>query len=159
MTKSLNHVGLSVANLERAVEFYRTGFGMEIASQGAFDPETEGGRYAAILGLSNPRGRVALLKAGNLQLELFEFSHPSPERNRPDRPVCDHGITHFCVEVEDIDREHQRLVAAGASFHCRPLTFFGKATATYGRDPDGNVFELLQMSATKWRRSSATRNR
>lgn len=56
------------------------------------------------------------------------------------------GITHFCVEVSDIESEYERLKAAGASFHCPPLDFSGEAMATYGRDPDGNVFELLQMS-------------
>jgi hypothetical protein len=31
------------------------------------------------------------------------------------------------------------------AWNCPPLKCFGVATVTYGRDPDGNVFELLEM--------------
>jgi catechol 2,3-dioxygenase-like lactoylglutathione lyase family enzyme len=146
MIKGVNHVGISVSNLERSIEFYRNGLGMEIVGQGKFERGTEEGRYEAILGLEGATGRVALMAIDGVKLELFEFSHPTPKRSDPKRPVCDHGITHFCVEVEDIQSKYDRLKAAGASFHCPPLKFFGKATATYGRDPDGNVFELLETN-------------
>jgi hypothetical protein len=33
----------------------------------------------------------------------------------------------------------------GAVFHCPPQDFGGAVKATYGRDPDGNVFELQQI--------------
>ena len=39
--------------------------------------------------------------------------------------------------------EYDRLVAAGMRFHCLPVTM-GRQRATYGRDPDGNVVELLE---------------
>jgi catechol 2,3-dioxygenase-like lactoylglutathione lyase family enzyme len=142
MIRRMNHVGISVSSLERSIEFYRTGLDMEVLVQGAF----AGHEYETVLGLKGATGRVALLKAADMQLELFEFSHPAPKAGDPQRPVCDHGITHFCVEVADIAGEYERLKAAGASFHCPPLNFFGAATATYGRDPDGNVFELLQLN-------------
>lgn len=61
------------------------------------------------------------------------------------RPVCDHGITHFCLQVKDVRGEYARLKAAGILFHCPPQEFAGEAVVTYGRDPDGNVFELLQL--------------
>ena len=149
MIKGANHVGLCVASLDRSIEFYRGGFGMQIVAQGTFERGTEGGRYEAILGLEGATGRVAMLQAADLRLELFEFSYPTPKRSDPNRPVCDHGITHFSVEVVDIGREYERLKACGASFHCPPLEFSGKVTATYGRDPDGNVFELLEMPAAE----------
>jgi catechol 2,3-dioxygenase-like lactoylglutathione lyase family enzyme len=58
--------------------------------------------------------------------------------------VSDQGITHFCFRVDDVEAAHARLEAAGDRFHCEPLTFGSRAIATYARDPDGNVFELLQ---------------
>ena len=87
---------------------------------------------------------VAVLKRPELELELFEFTQPQPARGDPGRPVCDHGITHFCIEVEDIEEEYERLRQAGARPHCPPLDF-GAAKATYVRDPDGNVVELLEL--------------
>jgi glyoxylase I family protein len=145
MIKGMNHVGLSVSNLERAIEFYRDGLGLELVGLDTFEPGKEGGKYEAILGLKGATGRVALLKSGQLQIELFAFLSPPPKRSDPRRPVCDHGLTHFCIEVGEIEVEYERLKAVGATFHCPPLTFPGRAVVTYGRDPDGNVFELLQL--------------
>jgi catechol 2,3-dioxygenase-like lactoylglutathione lyase family enzyme len=147
MIKGFNHIGMSVADLERSIRFYCDGLGMRLASQSTFQRGTEGGRYEEILGLQGATGKVALLKLETLQLELFEFSYPAPKRGDPNRPVCDHGITHFGIEVAGIEQVCERLERAGATFHCPPLDFFGRARATYVRDPDGNVFELLEMRA------------
>ena len=142
MIKGMGHVGLSVANLNRSIAFYRDVFGRDVVEQGTFAGE----QYETILGLKGASGKVASLQAGSMEIELFEFSQPSPKPAQPDRPVCDLGITHFCIEVTDIEARYERLKNAGVSFHCPPLEFFGRAVATYGRDPDGNVFELLQMT-------------
>jgi len=141
MIKGLEHVGISVANLERSIQFYRDLLGMHVVEQDGFQGEL----YERILALSGAKGKVALLKTTNMQIELFEFERPQPKPGDPERPVCDQGITHFCIEVTDIDAVYARLKAAGVPFHCPPLRFPGEAAATYGRDPDGNVFELLQL--------------
>lgn len=145
MIKGLAHVGISVSNLDRSIAFYQEAFGMRIEVQGTFEPGKYDGMYEAILGLKGATGRVATLALTGLQLELFEFSYPAPMRSNPQRPVCDHGISHFCVEVTDIDSEYERLKRIGAAFHCPPQKIVGMAAATYGRDPDGNVFELLEI--------------
>lgn len=141
MIKGMDHVGISVSDLDRGLAFYRDLLGMEVVVQGAFDGE----QYETLLNLRGVRGRVVLLRRGNFQIELFEFGHPDPKPSDSMRPVCDHGITHFCLEVTNIHEEYERLKAAGVHFHCPPLKFFGKAFATYARDPDGNVFELFEM--------------
>lgn len=140
MIKGMNHVGISVSNLDRSIEFYQDMFGMTLVFSGAFGGEL----YETILKLKGAKGRIASLKLADAKLELFEFSHPDPKAANFDRPVCDHGITHFCLEVTDIESEYQRLVAAGVYFHCLPIVA-GPFKATYGRDPDGNVFELLEI--------------
>jgi catechol 2,3-dioxygenase-like lactoylglutathione lyase family enzyme len=85
-----------------------------------------------------------MLQKEGLRIELFEFSRRVSRVADLGRPVCDYGISHFCIEVSDIEGMYHRLRAAGVSFHCPPLKFSGRAYATYGRDPDGNVFELLE---------------
>jgi catechol 2,3-dioxygenase-like lactoylglutathione lyase family enzyme len=144
MVKGMNHVGISVSDLDRSIEFYKNGLGMEVVSQRTFGREKDRGQYDTILGLQGATGRAAMLRLASLRLELWEFSFPAPKSSDPHRPVCDHGITHFCIELTDIRSQYEQLKAAGATFHCPPLDFFGKAMATYGRDPDGNVFELLE---------------
>lgn len=137
--KSFNHVGISVVSLERSIAFYRDLLGMEVVVETTF----EGTQYSEILGLQAAAGKVALLKSGSTQLELFEFLSPKPAPMQANRPVCDHGITHFCVDVADIDDVYEQLSNAGVVFHCPPLAF-SKDKATYARDPDGNVFELVE---------------
>jgi len=146
MITRLNHAGISVSNLGRSIQFYHDAFGLEVVVQAPFS----GKLYEQILGLPGASGRVALMKNGNLQLELFEFSSPRPVSRADPRSVHEHGISHFCVEVTEIEEEYTRLVACGVSFHCAPLDFGGVAKATYGRDPDGNVFELWQGESTNF---------
>jgi len=71
---------------------------------------------------------------------------PTPIHAEADRPVSNLGISHFCIHVADIDEAYVRLKSAGVRFHCPPIEFPGAEKATYGRDPDGNAFELLQTS-------------
>ena len=47
--------------------------------------------------------------------------------------------------MKDIDEEHKRLSEAGMRFHCPPIDAGKGLRATYGRDPDGNVVELLEV--------------
>ena len=63
----------------------------------------------------------------------------------PRRPVSDHGITHICLDVTDLDGEYDRLAAAGMTFHCPPQRIGDDVKTTYGRDPDGNVIELQEI--------------
>jgi catechol 2,3-dioxygenase-like lactoylglutathione lyase family enzyme len=136
-----NHVGISVADIDRSIAFYRDVFGMEQACE-VFP--FGGEQYLQIMALPDPQGRMCMMAKGNLMLELFEFSNPEPPSQDPGRPVSDRGLTHFGVWVEDIEGTFERMKAAGVRFHCPVLRFPGGMKASYGRDPDGNVFELLE---------------
>lgn len=140
MISGINHIAISTGDMQKCLRFYCDLMGMEMVSQGPF----EGTLYDNIMGLEKATGSAAMLRLGNAQLELFEFANPSPKESDPARPVCDHGITHLCFDVMDIYQEYERLKAAEVPFHCPPQDA-GFAIATYGRDPDGNVFELLQI--------------
>lgn len=137
MIRGLHHAGISVRDLDRSIEFYRK-LGLEVVQQVAFG----GDAMDRITRLTGTRGRAAMLRADALYLELFEFEAPQP-RQVP-RAVCDHGISHFCIEVTDVHAAFERLKSMGVEFHCEPQVF-GSAVATYARDPDGNVIELLQV--------------
>ena len=142
MIRGIHHTAISTANLERLVRFYRDVLGF----QEIFASQWKQGAEQAdnITGLKNSAARLVMLKAGNACLEIFEYSSPEARPNDPNRPACDHGITHLCLDVRDINAEYQRLKAAGMTFHCPPQNM-GGVTATYGRDPDGNIVELLEV--------------
>ena len=155
MFKCINHVGISVEDLDRSINFYCSAFGLEVVSRSEFSDEMYDkygekydAKYRMLLGLNSAAGKVATLRSSGLKLELFEFKDPKPKAADPHHQVSDHGISHFCFEVTDLRGEYLRLKSAGVIFHCAPQAFFGGSViATYGRDPDGNVFELLEFVA------------
>lgn len=138
----MNHLGVSVSNLENTIAFYRDMFGMdELTPIFQFGGEN----YSAIMGVENASGRMTVIRGGDVQLELFEFASPQPAPRDPNHPVSGHGYSHFGFEVDDIDEVYERLTAANVRFHCPVVSFPGGIRALYGRDPDGYVFELLEM--------------
>jgi catechol 2,3-dioxygenase-like lactoylglutathione lyase family enzyme len=142
MIRGIHHTAISTGDLERSVAFYRDLLGFEVV----LDHEWPEGvpNLNATHGLPETAARVLLLKRGNSMIELFQYQTPTPRPADPSRRLCDHGIIHFCLDVVDIDAEYERLKAAGMHFHCAPVQN-GDAKMTYGRDPDGNVIELLEF--------------
>jgi catechol 2,3-dioxygenase-like lactoylglutathione lyase family enzyme len=141
MIKGFNHVGISVRDLDRSIAFYRDLLGLELLAALPF----EGPMFSQVMGVDDAQGRMCVMRKGSLQLELFEFATPDPAQKDANHSVADHGLTHFGIDVEDIDAVYARLSAAGVRFHCPVQTFPSGMRATYGRDIDGNVFELLEM--------------
>lgn len=142
MIHGINHVAISTADIERLAAFYTGQLGFEEVFRLNWEVGTQ--VLDDITGLEDSSARIVMLRCSNACIELFEYATPAPKPGDPARPVCDHGITHVCLQVTDIDAEYERLSAAGMAFHCPPQPVGSEIRATYGRDPDGNVVELLQ---------------
>ena len=143
MIRGIHHTAISTVDLERSLGFYRDLLGFEPVLDFSWDDHPDMNRTHR---LSDTAGRVVLLRAGNAMLELFEYTSPAPAAADADRRLCDHGITHLCLDVDDIDAEYARLSEAGMEFHCEPVDY-GTVKCTYGRDPDGNVLELQEVKS------------
>jgi len=144
MIQGIHHTAISTGDFDRALRFYCDLLGFKEVWSSSWRVGSE--VVDRIVGLRGSSGRVAMLTAGNACVELFQYATPQPKQSEPQRPVCDHGITHLCLQVTDIDAEYARLSAAGMQFHCPPQNAGGGMRATYGRDPDGNVVELLEVT-------------
>lgn len=142
MIRGIHHVAISTPNMDRLLGFYRDLLGFEEVGSAEWPKGTE--MVNKVLGLADSSARQAMLKSANLCVELFEFSTPEPQPMDPNRPVCNHGHTHLCLDVVDIGSVYNKLKDAGVRFHAPPQDF-GSVRATYGRDPDGNVFELQEI--------------
>lgn len=144
MIQCINHTGVSTPDLDRAIRFYRDLLGFELMERFEIEKGTPG--IDEMLTLEGVSFNAALLRMGNAMIELFEFASPVPARAAERRPVNDHGLTHLCLQVDDVKAEYQRLSAAGMEFHCEPQ--FGEGAAyVYGRDPDGNAIELIELDS------------
>lgn len=137
-----NHVGISVTDLDRSIAFYREMLGMEPLG----DPFPFGGaQFSEIMDVPDVQGRMCMIAKDDLWLELFEFANPAGKAKDVNYPVSDRGYSHFGVSVDDIEETYARLQAAGVRIHCPIQTFMGGGMrAIYCRDPDGNVFEIMQ---------------
>jgi catechol 2,3-dioxygenase-like lactoylglutathione lyase family enzyme len=143
------NIALTVADIERSVEFYHKNFGFEkvidlhfTAYESGFFSECPDGR-----GLYNvPEGTecalVVMEQSGQpVSLEIFQFIPQKPEERIPwDRP----GYTHIAFESKDFDGLIARLKAAGVEFCMRVgIREADNAKWVFIRDPDGNMIEIL----------------
>lgn len=142
MIRGAHHVAISTPNLERLLGFYRDLLGFKEVGRAQWEAGTD--VIDKVLNLKGSAATQVMLKGANLCIELFEFKSPDATPMDPQRPVCNHGHTHLCLDVTDIDDVYNDLVAAGIKFHAPPQDF-GTVKATYGRDPDGNVFEIQEI--------------
>ena len=142
MIHGIHHPAISTKDMTRALAFYCDVLGFEEVKRFGWPKG-----YAdadELTGLKDSAATCVMLKKGNSFLEVFEFTSPAPKQAEAERPVCDHGITHLCLYVSDMDHEYERLQAAGMTFHSEPKSD-GNTRMAYGRDPDGNVVELLEV--------------
>jgi glyoxylase I family protein len=142
MIKGFHHAAISTPDLQRCIAFYTDIIGGEVAwtfGWPAGTPEAD-----MVTGLSNSAAQAAMLRIGETFLEVFQFDLPAQSPRGDERPVNKYGITHICLEVEDIEAEYLRLKNAGMPFNCPPQRQDG-SSMVYGRDPDGNVVELIEF--------------
>jgi catechol 2,3-dioxygenase-like lactoylglutathione lyase family enzyme len=135
-----HHVGISVSDIERSIAFYRDMLGMEkLCEVFPFSGE----KFEQIMDVPGATGRMCVIGNGSLNLELFQFDKAKDQD--PDYPVSNRGISHFGVEVDDVAATYAKLHAANVRMHTPVLPMTNTVDATYCRDPDGNVFEILEM--------------
>jgi glyoxylase I family protein len=143
MIRGIHHVAISTGDADRLAAFYRDLLGFDILLDHTWPPGTD--VADRITGLDGSSARQIMLRRGSAYLELFQYFAPEPVTGDSKRPVCDHGITHLCLQVDDLDAEYQRLSEEGMTFHSAPQDLGGGLRTTYGRDPDGNVIELHEF--------------
>jgi catechol 2,3-dioxygenase-like lactoylglutathione lyase family enzyme len=140
---AIAHTGLTVADLDRSLAFWRDAMGMvEVVNQ-----EKKGGYLEAIVCEPGAHVRMVQLEfpGGGTRIELFQYLAPKggAHRSRP----ADVGFIHVCVECNDIDALGARLVSAGG-MPLGPAVVIDTGVnaggrGVYLRDPDGHVVELF----------------
>jgi catechol 2,3-dioxygenase-like lactoylglutathione lyase family enzyme len=139
----LEHVGLTVSNLDQMVAFFTELLGFSIKARlQPFDPMA----VAGIIGVEGARAReVAYLTRGELTFELLEYREPPAQRSSL-RP-CDPGYMHWLVEVDDLTATATRAAQYGFVAVSTPYRIMLGPNAgkhgTYLRHPDGFSLEVI----------------
>ena len=143
MIVGIHHTALSTRDADRLVRFYRDCFGFEVEFDFPWDETNEA--FKRSHAVHESAGRVVMISNGSSRLEIFEYRKPAPRADITGRANADLGIAHFAIEVRDIAQEYARLSAAGMHFQSDLVTQTPTIQMAYGRDPDGNLIELIDF--------------
>ncbi len=135
MPLRLDHVGLSVGDLDAACEFYSRAFGFARQLEFELAP--------------HPVRGLMLRHESGMRLELFERegSAPGLQGVTPIEALATRGYGHFAFAAPDIDAVFARALTAGAS----PVMEPGSSPEPGVRfaflaDPEGNLVELVELA-------------
>jgi len=142
MINGVHHVSLSTTDLDRLLGFYRDLLGLSARHVSVLEENYE--PFQIVVGMKDTRGRAASLRAGNVQIEFFQYTNPVPKPVER-LPACDGGIRHICFDVTDIMAEYRRMKDAGVEFESEPQYLKAKVCSVYARDPDGNIVEFQEI--------------
>lgn len=135
-----HHVGITVSNLERAVEFYEDVFGLPVISRFS----VSGDAFATAVDIPDATGRFAHLDAEGVRIELVEYDPQGEDAHidRLNRP----GATHLGLKVDDVD-DFYRALSEGVTTVSAPRTTESGSTICFIEDPEGNLVEVLEPSS------------
>lgn len=145
-----NHVGLSVSNIEKAIEFYKEVFGWNhLAGPWPIKRESPKTDFTdSIYGTDWTFFKLAHMSAGNgIGVELLEFEGNYPPKSKLEKKRL--GIFHFGVTVPDLKEFVATVEANGgkrhSDFSAREVN--GKTREiVFVEDPFGNIIEVYNYS-------------
>lgn len=147
MLKQILHIGITVADLDRSVKFYRDILGLNYIGEIMMnDKETE-----ILFNKKGTKARVAYLSGAdnNPPIELIQFIDVPTNKKRMD--IFTTGISEVCFYTDDLDDFYNYLLKEGIECFSKPQPFdfreagFGKSKAIYFRDPDGVIIEVMEV--------------
>jgi catechol 2,3-dioxygenase-like lactoylglutathione lyase family enzyme len=146
MMPAIDHIGLIVADLDRAVEFWCGRLGLRLLNR-----VTETGQdIASLIGEDSVEIEIADLDTGDGRIiELIRYIRPA---GRPIRPgISISGSSHIALRVDDLDAALERIHGSQAQQISRhpvllhdPGGPWDGVACCYIADPDGNIVELVQ---------------
>jgi catechol 2,3-dioxygenase-like lactoylglutathione lyase family enzyme len=126
MTPRIDAIGIVVADMAAALDFYRR-LGIEFAAGAEAEPHVE---------VALPGG-LRLMFDTQSTIQSFDASWTKPVGG----PAM--ALAFDCGDAAGVDNTHDDLVAAGHESHRAPWdAFWGQRYATV-RDPDGNPVDLF----------------
>jgi catechol 2,3-dioxygenase-like lactoylglutathione lyase family enzyme len=149
LIQNFDHTSFTVADIERAVVFWRDVMGFAVADLST----REGDWLGAVVGVPGALCRIAHLHGHGAHLEFIAYLTPAggDVTRPPNRP----GSAHVAFLVTDIEAMATRMIEAGVSEQGRiARCTSGPAAgclAVYLKDPNGIIVELAPARADRRR--------
>jgi catechol 2,3-dioxygenase-like lactoylglutathione lyase family enzyme len=158
---SVDSVGITVSDLDRAVEFFSKVLTFEKVSEA----EVAGPDYERLQGVFGLRIRVARMKLGDEFVELTEYLAPKGRPIPVDSRSNDRWFQHIAIITPDMDRAYDWLrknkvqqASTGPQTLPDSIKAAAGVRAFYFKDSDGHALEVLQFpqdkGAEKWHQPS-----
>jgi len=152
LVEGVNAIGITVSDMDRAVNFYSKVLTFEKIS----DTEVTGENYEHLEGVFGLRMRVVRMRLGDEFIELTEYLAPKGRPIPVDSRSNDRWFQHIAIIVSDMDKAYARLrqnKVEHASSGPQRLPDWNKnaagISAFYFKDPDGHPVEVLQFPPDK----------
>jgi lactoylglutathione lyase family protein len=149
---NFSHIGITVPDLEKAVEFYSKAFGMYVImgpTEVRHDDSAIGQMCDDVFGEGWGSFRIAHLSTGDgTGFELFEFPRTTDERRPFEywRP----GIFHVCLQDNNLEERVKVIEAHGGRQRMKQVRYYYPGEKPYRmvycEDPFGNIIELYSHS-------------
>jgi catechol 2,3-dioxygenase-like lactoylglutathione lyase family enzyme len=145
-------IGITVDNLEKALDFYTGVLSFEKISE----IEVYGPPYEQLKGLFGIRYRVARLKLGDEEIELTDYLTGGGRRIAEDSRSNDLWFQHIAIVVSNMDSAYAHLrkfnvqhVSTSPQTLPKSIPAAEGIKAFYFRDPDGHNLELIYFPQGK----------
>ncbi|GAB5487000.1 MAG: hypothetical protein Pars2KO_05700 [Parasphingorhabdus sp.] len=139
MINGLHHVGLGVAHLDNAIDFYERVAGFPVVSRYMLDadnPLREG------LNAGSTDIEIALIAGPNGYIECAAMVPATGHAAEPGPQINQSGIRHFCIQNRDCDMLAEGVKSANGSLFADPLDLGTGNQYAYARDREGNIIEI-----------------
>lgn len=123
--KQLDHINMTVDNLEESKSWYQRVFGFEVVESGS-----QGGHPWCII------------RSGDAMLAMYE----SPGRSFDDRfelaKAKLHGVSHFAFRIQDLESWTRTIASEKLEIHYGGAVEWPNSTSWYVSDPTGYEIEV-----------------
>jgi len=144
MITTLDHLAVTVSDMDRSLTFYRDLLGLREVERHRLEGETIS-TMAGKPGVVMQVVRLAAPDTPGVLLDLQQYL--APEGRVSDARLGDVAQAHFCFGVADLAGAYRDLTARGVEFVSQPVQFdleWGTVHVVFLKDPDGFVVELVQ---------------
>ena len=149
--RTFSHIGISVPDLEKAVEFYTKVFGWYVIMPPTLivsDDSAIGVMCDDVFGEGWEKFRIAHLSTGDkIGVEIFEFRNAqAPEKHFE---YWKTSIFHFCVQDPDLEGLAEKIVQHGGKQRMPVRHYYPDEKPyrmVYCEDPFGNIIEIYSHS-------------